>query len=253
MGIEAYGLDLHSGFNAIRDSILLAVGKEVDCCVAHPPYGGMVLYSGVVWGSSPHPDDLSRCVDDADFHEKMQLVMLNMRTATRPGGYYGALIGDYRRNGQYTSYQSEIITRMPSDELAAVVIKAQHNCMSDSRTYAAMALPRILHEYLVLFRKKARPILVLLSTMAREQQARMSGTWRNIVRCTLLSLGGSAPLAAIYEKVADSASEKLAANPHWRDKVRQVLNSSPTLFSPVRRGEWALHGTGGTSEVAYGA
>ena len=27
MGIEAYGLDLHSGFNALRDSIVRAVGK----------------------------------------------------------------------------------------------------------------------------------------------------------------------------------------------------------------------------------
>lgn len=46
MGIEAHGLDLHAGFNAISDSILLAVGKHADLCVSHPPYGGMIVYSG---------------------------------------------------------------------------------------------------------------------------------------------------------------------------------------------------------------
>lgn len=46
MGIEGHGLDLHAGFNAISDSILLAVGKPADLCLSHPPYGGMIVYSG---------------------------------------------------------------------------------------------------------------------------------------------------------------------------------------------------------------
>lgn len=37
MGIEAYGLDLHSGFNILRDSIVKTVGKEVDIVLTHPP------------------------------------------------------------------------------------------------------------------------------------------------------------------------------------------------------------------------
>lgn len=105
-----------------------------------------------------------------------------------------------------------------------------------------MALPRILHAYLLLFRKKARPVLILLSTMAREQQARMSGTWKNVVRAVLMSLGGVAPLNTIYDKVAAAAPEKLSANPHWREKIRQTLNSNAHLFSSVRRGEWTLAG-----------
>ncbi|UUZ66259.1 hypothetical protein LP417_35170 (plasmid) [Polaromonas sp. P1-6] len=86
MGIEAHGLDLHNGFNAIRDSILGHVGKEADLVVSHPPYGAMIVYSGNVWGSEAHPDDLSRCVDDNDFHEKMQLVLMNQRHATLSRG-----------------------------------------------------------------------------------------------------------------------------------------------------------------------
>ena len=221
MGIDAYGLDLHSGFNAIRHSIVEKVGKESDLIVSHPPYGSMIVYSGNVWGANAHPDDLSRCVDDNDFHEKMQLVLINQRMATKAGGYYGTLIGDWRRNGVYTSYQAEIIARMPRDELAGILIKTQHNCVSDSRQYSQLALPRIMHEYLLLFRKKPKPILVLLGQIAREQQTRLAGTWKAIVRAVLITIGGESELQEVYRRVAENAPEKLATNLHWREKVRK--------------------------------
>lgn len=239
MGIEAIGLDLHSGFNAIRDSILRVVGKESDLVVSHPPYGSMIVYSGNVWGEA-HPDDLSRCVDDNDFHEKMQAVLLNQREATRPGGIYGTLIGDWRRQGKYTSYQAELIARMPGEELAAIIIKTQHNVLSDTRSYNSLSLPKIMHEYLLLWRKKAKPLLVLLSDVAREQQARLTGTWKTIVRCVLMNLGGKADLQSIYEKMSVAAPEKVAANPSWMAKVRQILNSNEALFRSDERGVWTL-------------
>ncbi len=42
LSIEAYGLDLHSGHNVLRDSILDAVGKHADLCLSHPPYGSTI-------------------------------------------------------------------------------------------------------------------------------------------------------------------------------------------------------------------
>lgn len=240
MGIEAYGLDLHQGFNAIRDSILLAVGKPADLCLSHPPYGGMILYSGNVWGDAPNPDDLSRCSSDEDFHEKMQLVLLNQREATNPGGFYGAIIGDWRRGGIYTSYQAEMIARMPKSELAAVLIKQQHNCQSDTKSYGKMKLPYILHEYVLLWQKKAVPVLVVLDALARQQYARLTGTWKNIVKTVLSQLGGEADLGSLYDAVAKSAPEKLAQSNTWKDKIRQVLNQNPQMFRPVERGVWAI-------------
>lgn len=240
MGIEAYGLDLHSGFNAIRQSILASVGKEADLVLSHPPYGSMILYSGEVWGTQSHPDDLSRCASDADFHEKLQLVLLNQREATKAGGRYGTIIGDWRRNGVYTSYQAECVARMPKDELAAVLIKAQHNCHSDAKRYGRMALPCITHEYILLWQKKALPVMVLLRNLALEQQTRLSGTWKNIVKSVLVALGGQADLATIYGAVAANAPEKLTTNSCWKEKIRQTLNQNPTLFSSSNRGEWGL-------------
>lgn len=240
MGIQNWGLDLHSGFNAVRNSIVQAVGNETDLVVSHPPYGAMIVYSGNVWGSQAHPDDLSRCASDEDFHEKMQLVLLNQREATRSGGFYGTLIGDWRRGGVYTSYQAEMIARMPSDELAAVIIKAQHNVLSNHKNYGRMKLPMIMHEYLILWQKKHKPLLVLLGTIAREQQHRLTGTWRSIVRLVLQTLQGQAPLETIYEKVAQAAPDRLASNPNWKAKVRQVLNTGEGVFSSSERGVWQL-------------
>ena len=241
MGIQAFGLDLHSGFNVLRESILSVVGQPADLVVSHPPYGGMILYSGNVWGS-PHPDDLSRCIDDQDFHEKLHITLLNQREATKGGGYYGTIIGDWRRNGRYTSYQAECIARMPADELAAVLIKQQHNTVSDSRAYARMKMPRILHEYILLWQKPKviASFLSNLSIMAHQQSARLASTWKSLVRTVLMALGGTADLATIYEKVSENAPERLANNPNWKAKVRQVLNQHSDHFASCERGVWAL-------------
>lgn len=242
MGIEAVGLDLHSGFNILRDSILEAAKKEADLCVSHPPYGQMIRYSGHVWGSEAHPDDLSHCTSDEDFHCKMQVALLNQREATKAGGLYGTIIGDYRRQGRYTSYQAECISRMPADELAAVIIKAQHNVMSASKSYGKMGLPLISHEYILLWRKPKQMISLLstLSTLAREQNTRLSGTWLAIVRTAMMGLGQGASIGDLYDCIAARAPEKLAANPNWRAKVRQVVNSHPEVFTSRQRGHWQL-------------
>ena len=239
MGIEAYGLDLHQGFNALRDSIVQAVGKPGDLCLSHPPYGGMIIYSGRVWGEA-HPDDLSRCETDDEFHAKMQMVLLNQREATLPGGYYGTIIGDWRRKGTYTSYQAECIARMPKEELAAVLIKAQHNCQSDQRSYSNMKLPFILHEYILLWQKKSLPVLVLLGTLAKQQYNRLSSTWKNVVKSTMVQLGGQASLDILYDAVAKTAPDKLASNTAWREKIRQTLNQNPDQFAPVGRRVWRI-------------
>ncbi|MBN3760973.1 hypothetical protein [Burkholderia sp. Ac-20365] len=239
MNIRAHGLDLHMGFNALRDSILERTGEPGNLVLSHPPYGGQIKYSGEVWGETPHPDDLSHCVDDEDFHNKLAYCVLNQRDATVDGGYYGVIIGDWRRRGNYTSYQAELIARMPSDELAGVLIKAQHNTMSSFKKYAGKtALPFITHEYIVLFAKKARTVLDVLAITAREAHARLQGTWRNVVKLVLMKLGGSAPLQKIYEAVS-AATDKVASNPNWQAKVRQTLQLHAE-FARSERGVWAL-------------
>ena len=241
MGIEAHGLDLRLGFNALRDSIRSAIGdKQVQLCISHPPYGEMIRYSGSVWGTEPHPDDLSWCKDDEDFHAKLQCVLLNQRDATVGGGHYGTIIGDLRSKGRYVSYQAEAIARMPSDELVAVLIKQQHNVVSDRRTYANMTLPRIQHEYILLWRKRERKVFELLKGLAVTSHDRLRNTWRSVVHMVLVQLGGTAALKDIYAAVNAAAPENCLANRHWQEKVRQVLNSTPAWFSSPARGVWSI-------------
>lgn len=239
MGIEALGLDLHSGFNILRDSITERAGKQADLVISHPPYGSMILYSGGQWGDAPHPDDLSRCIDDTDFHEKMQVALLNQRQATKEGGYYGTIIGDWRRNGIYTSYQAECISRMPADELAAVLVKAQHNTTSARKTYGSMNLPFILHEYILLWRRKTRTTFQVLGIIASEQATRVRATWKAIVRNTMMELGGKANLETMYVAISKGSPERIQQNPNWKAKIRQTLNSSSDYFSEAR-GIWAI-------------
>jgi len=75
----------------------------------------------------------------------------NQRDAIRPGGYYRAIIGDVRKGGAYSSYQADLITRLPKKEL--VLIKQQHNVASNGRAYP-LKLPRIMHEYVVLWQRR---------------------------------------------------------------------------------------------------
>lgn len=236
----AVGLDLHSGFNAIKDSIRERVGQQVDMVFTHPPYLNCVHYSGNMWGQ-PHPDDLSRCLDEDDFHEKLNLVLMNQREATRPGGIYATLIGDVRKDGKYYSLQAEAIARMPSKELASVIIKTQHNNVSDKTVYSNMKHFRIMHEYLILWEKPKAPLslLVDLSAMANKQAKRLHGIWKVIVAHAMMALGGRASLNDLYQKIAEAAPDKLKANENWQAKVRQILQISPS-FNSVERGVWAL-------------
>lgn len=237
MNVQAWGMDLHAGFNAVTDSILNEVGQQVDLCISHPPYLDMVVYSGNVWGE-PHPGDLSRCATHEDFYAKMVSVLLNQRDAVKPGSMYGTIIGDLRRNGKYYSSQAELICRMPSDELAGVLIKAQHNVRSNANKYR-LALPSIQHEYILLWRKVSAPVIVLLSKMAKEQAQRLKSTWKAVVNLVVQRLGGKASLSEIYDEVARAAPERLASNDNWKAKVRQVLNSTGD-YVPVERGVWAF-------------
>lgn len=239
MGIHATGLDLHSGFNALKDSILERVGDEVDFCFSHPPYLDMVVYSGEVWGNEAVPGDLSRCESDEDFFDKLQLVLMNQRHATKPGAFYGCLIGDLRRDGRYVSAQAECISRLPSTELTSVLIKAQHNTQSSRRTYGKLMFGPIQHEYILLWKRSELPLFMLLKSVATQAQTRLTGIWKNVVHQALIELGGKADLKSIYEMV-EKRCDRVAANSHWREKCRQILNQNNDRFRSIERGVWAL-------------
>lgn len=242
-GLATYGLDLHSGFNVVRDPILNHIPHQVDLGLIHPPYAGMITYSGNVWGDSPHPDDLSHVKDDEEFCELLHLAMLNLRDATKAGKHFALLIGDYRKDGQYHSYQADMISRLPKRELKSIIIKHQHNVSSNKNTYRC-TYPLIMHEYLILWQKNESLVSYfdLLRDVAVHHKVRIQTTWKNVVRFSLMALGGEAKLTDIYDYVWRHKQDKTNNNPqHWKDKVRQVLNTNDAIFNSKERGVWRLN------------
>lgn len=240
MGIDAVGLDLHQGFDATRHSILDAVGRESQMVLSHPPYLDIVVYSGRQWGDAAVPGDLSHMSDLDEFLDALQAVMLNQRHATTVGGIYGTILGDVRRKGAYYSLQADLQARLPRNELRAVLIKSQHNTHGERKSYARMRWPMIMHEYILLYEKGTAQPYALLGRITKQNDRHIKGTWRALVRHALQKLGGNATLPQLYQAVAEGATQKLEANSHWQDKIRQTLQRYPDDFTNQARGAWAL-------------
>ena len=83
-------------------------------------------------------------------------------------------------------------------------------------------------------------MLSMLQSLAQQQYARLTGTWVNIVKTALIHVGGQAHLSDLYAHIEKSAPERLSANQHWREKVRQTLQRNEQVFKSVERGIWAV-------------
>ena len=187
--VPYFGLDLQSGFDFTKDSVLNSIKDRVDMVFSHPPYHDIIKYSGEVYGNDAIEGDLSRCRSIDEFLEKSQLMLLNQREATVDGGIYSTLIGDIRNKRYgFRSLQSDFISLMPKEELIGVVIKAQHNVFSDSKQYQGNFIP-IKHEYLLVWKKASKSIYQVVWGLASEFKNKISSTWRNVIRMALFVLG----------------------------------------------------------------
>lgn len=239
MGIEYVGLDLYKGQDFTKDYILTQLPRPADICFTHPPYHNMIEYSGSVYGKEKLIGDTSHCNSVEEFISKSQVMLMNQREATKEGGIYCTLIGDHRGGslgkGNFRSYQADFISMMPKDELIGVVIKLQHNCLSDNRAYSGNFIP-IMHENLLIWKKRAKSLFAVSLDIAKELQSRVATTWRNTIRIVMMKLK-QADLNTIYNEVEKVAASLIANNPNWKAKIRQTLQKH---FINVQRGVWAL-------------
>ena len=123
--------------------------------------------------------------------------------------------------------------------LEKILIKTQHNCVSDHRSYDGRFIP-IVHEYVLLLRKDSPLMVSLLMTCRDAGDVRdMPGTiWRDIVAGVLEECHGSAALEEICRHVE---GHKWAQCQQWRkEKVRQTLQINPRTFEKINRGMWHL-------------
>jgi len=238
MGVEYVGLDLYKGQDFTKDFILDSIPRPADICFTHPPYHSMITYSGEVY-DGVKDGDTSRCVSPEEFISKSQVMLLNQREATRDGGVYATLIGDQRGGslgkGNFRSYQADFIQMMPKDELLSVTIKLQHNCLSDNRVYSGNFVP-IMHEYLLIWKKRAKSLIAVSFDIASDLQKRVATTWRNAIRVVMMKLK-HASLNEIYAEVEKVAAHLIAKNKNFKAKIRQTLQKH---YVSVERGVWAV-------------
>lgn len=245
MGIISHCYDLSQGFNALRDEIPDEACRS-DTWFWHPPYSSIIgiPYAGSQWddktfiqtfGYDPKPYDLGR-MDWREFVDAMNLCLMKFYQAMDTGARICVLMGDIKRKGKCYSMLCEIAK---PGQLENIVIKAQHNCVSDRTTYSGNSFIPIVHEYVMIL-KKPSPYefeVILPRTYNVDVRDSKSSSWRDVVFAALKNLGGKAELGDIYNEL--DGHSKTTQNPHWREKIRQTLQLSK-LFASDSRGVWAL-------------
>lgn len=241
MGIVSHTYDLHSGFDLLHTDIK----ERPEFIFWHPPYWDIIKYSDVMYrasevqrryGYDPRQFDLSRIATWESFVQAMNYCMMKQFCALEQGGRMAVLVGDIKKKGKLFSMLFELTK---PGVLENVIIKAQHNCMSDQRVYSGRFIP-IVHEYVLLVRKDAPLAVPLLMTYRVQSDIRdMPGpTWRDIVAGVLETCRGSASLEEIYRQV--EPHKRAQSQQWWKEKVRQTLQINPQTFEHMGRGVWRL-------------
>lgn len=246
MDIPYIGADLNP--NPVRNNILTtdAVSDEVpdefrdkDMLFMHPPYGAEI---GIPYAGSMYKDPTGKLAKSdlgqmpwKDFMKTLNAIIMKYYAAMAPGSKMAVLMGDVRRKGVYHSMFNDIV--MPGTVLQTYV-KIQNNCVSDGRTCSNRFTP-IGHEMMYVIEKALNAYLINYKVpFEKEMDIRNSqaSTWKDVVYAAMHKLNKDATMEEIYGEI--EGHKKCASNPHWKAKVRQVLQSGP--FKSVRRGVWKL-------------
>lgn len=246
MNIPYIGADLNP--NPVRSDILVvdAIADEVpdefrdkDMLFMHPPYGAEI---GIPYAGSMYKDptgELSKAdlgqMPWKQFMKTLNAVIMKYYAAMAPGSKMAVLMGDVRRKGVYHSMFNDIV--MPGTVLQTYV-KMQNNCVSDGRTYGNRFTP-INHEMMYVIEKALNAYFIQYN-YRKEQETDVrdakASTWKDVVYAVMHKLHKNATLEEIYREV--DGHKKCQNNPHWKEKVRQVLQSGP--FVSIQRGVWAM-------------
>lgn len=241
MNVPGTFLDLNRGF----DMMTMEIPDRPENIFWHPPYGGMIVYSDKMYkatdiiekyGFDPRLNDLSRAKNWDDFVQKMNYCMLKQFSSLEKGGRMFVLMGDWKQKGKLYSMLCDIAK---PGTLEQIIIKMQHNCVSDRSVYTNTNFVPICHEYVMVVRKDAAVLIPVSITKKTEMDMRdtLSATWRNVIAAVLEDAHREMSLQELYSKI--DGHKKCHSNPHWKDKVRQVLQMYPE-FENVGIGVWKV-------------
>jgi len=143
--IKYEGRDLRQGWDILTGQL---PEKQYDLVWYHPPYWDIIRYS-------EDPKDLSNAPTIGEFESTLNRSIERLYQTVRPGGVMAVLIGAKRKFGQYCPLLRTLLVNDKIGQLKAIIIKIQHNCRSDQRTYEQSNpfLIPIKHEYCLIFQK----------------------------------------------------------------------------------------------------
>lgn len=208
----------------------------MDFIFFHPPYyvfpgSSMPTYSGKnqggMWGDEINPHDGSRITDPVEFKKWFDSCNANLYKLLKKGGRMAVLMGDSRFRGQYFSMFKNMDI---FGDLEQVIIKQQHNCLTDSIKYAGKFIP-IEHEYLVIIKKNG-PYIVPITTVRfqqRDMRSSVKSTWASVIAMILEDNNGRMSKDALVS--AMEKHPKGANNNNIYAKLRQELQRHPKMFS----------------------
>ena len=239
-GLEGFFTDLSRGY----DMLSMDMPERPRNIFWHPPYHDIIKYSSCMYdsqeverkyGYNPEVDDLSRCASWEEFVQKMNHCMVKQFSALEKGGRMFVLMGDIKKRGVLYSMLSEIAK---PGTLEQVIIKMQHNCVSDRNTYSNRNFVPIVHEYLMVCRKDNGLIIPVMMTVRKHVDMRdsVNTTWRDTVLAVLQHYDKEMSLQELYEELAPHRKAK--ANPNWQAKVRQTVQDT-RYFKRTSRGCYA--------------
>lgn len=210
----------------------------MDFIFFHPPYyvfpgSSMPVYSGKgadgkgMWGDEVNLHDGSRISSQMEFKKWFDQCNANLYRLLRKGGRMAILMGDSRYKGQYYSMFKNMDV---FGDLEQVIIKQQHNCLTDTIKYSGKFIP-IEHEYLVVIRKNS-PYIIPVSHVSIgkcDMRTSVKSTWANVIAMILEDNGrkmNKDDLVAAME-----AHPKAANNGNIYAKLRQELQRHSRMFS----------------------
>lgn len=233
--------DLNRGF----DLMTMEIPDRPENIFWHPPYGGMIIYSDQMYkaqeiidryGFDPRVNDLSRAAGWEDFVRKMNYCMLKQFSSLEKGGWMFVLMGDWKQKGKLYSMLCDIAK---PGTLEQIIIKMQHNCVSDSRTYGGRNFVPIVHEYCMVVRKDAALIIpvTVIRRCGMDMRDSQNATWRDVIAAILEDSGKPMNLSELYQAI--DGHKKCDSNQHWKAKIRQTLRSWRG-FAEITEGCWRL-------------
>lgn len=239
--IVSHTYDLNQGFDLLN----MDIKERNEFIFWHPPYHNMIKYADNMYpareieskyGIEANKVDLSQCPNWEDFIKKLNACMIKQFASLEKGGHMAVLVGDMKKKGKLYSM---LLDLAKPGTIENIVIKLQHNCVSDNFNYANENFIRIQHEYVVLLRKDGGILYPVKFSVDRSVDIRNleSVTWKDVLADIMEKNGGGATLSFLYRNVKDY--KKSQKNHFCEQKVRQTLYRYKGVFI-FKEGQWRL-------------